>query len=118
MVYGTLAAVSADNLASHQIGGFKIGFGFGFRNCCFCMATAADIQSKFFDYQHKPRSKFDHNFHCAGIAIENLRQHCGTNTAVALLQFSFKSKAVAVLPRYCDTAVPLNYPNMFVTLKK
>ena len=75
-VYGTLAAVSADNLASHQIGGFKIGFGFGFRKCRFCMATADDIQSKFFDYQHIPRSKNDHNFHCSGIANENLRDHC------------------------------------------
>ena len=75
-VYGTLAAVSADNLASHQIGGFKIGFGFGFRKCRFCMATADDIQSKFFDYQHIPRSINDHNFHCSGIANENLRDHC------------------------------------------
>ncbi len=43
VVRGTLAAIIADNLASHQIGGFKIGFSNGFRKCQFCMATDIEI---------------------------------------------------------------------------
>lgn len=43
IVRGTLSAVIADNLASHQIGGFKIGFAKGFRKCRFCMGTDEEI---------------------------------------------------------------------------
>ena len=46
-VFGTLTVVVADNLASHEIGGFKTGFARGFRKYRFCLGTAEDINSKY-----------------------------------------------------------------------
>ena len=46
VVYGTLFLVLADNLAAHQLGGYKVGIGFSLRKCRVCMATQADIQQK------------------------------------------------------------------------
>ena len=44
-VYGSLATMSADNLASHQLGGFRMCFSSG-RVCRFCMVCYEDL-SKF-----------------------------------------------------------------------
>ena len=49
VIRGTLSAVIADNLVSHQIGGFKVGFSKGFRKCRFCLGTDDEIQNNFFD---------------------------------------------------------------------
>lgn len=57
VVRGTVSAIIADNLASHQIGGFKVGLSKGFRKCRFCMATDEDIQTKFYHCEFLPRSK-------------------------------------------------------------
>ena len=43
-IYGTLTAVIEDNLASHEIGGFKNAFGHGFLKCRTCIASAEEIQ--------------------------------------------------------------------------
>jgi hypothetical protein len=74
-VRGTLAAVIADNLGSHQIGGFKIGFSKGFRKCRFCMGTDDQIQSIFLDALFEPRTREQHNDHCASLANVELREH-------------------------------------------
>ena len=37
---------SADTVAAHQLGGYKVGVGFSLRKCRDCMATQDDIQSK------------------------------------------------------------------------
>jgi hypothetical protein len=41
-LYGTLVIVSADNLAAHQIGGYK-ALHDAFRRCRYCMATSEDM---------------------------------------------------------------------------
>ena len=63
-VFGTLAVVVADNLASHEIGGFKTGFARGFRKCRFCLATAEDINSKYCQESFILRNKEDHDMWC------------------------------------------------------
>ena len=44
-LFGTVVAVSADNLASKSLGGF-IGLQSANRKCRFCLAVDADINSK------------------------------------------------------------------------
>jgi hypothetical protein len=75
VVRGTVSAIIADNLPSHQIGGFKVGFSKGFRKCRFCMATDEDIQTKFFDCVFLSRSKEQHNLHCASLDTDKLMEH-------------------------------------------
>lgn len=75
IVRGTLVAIIADNLASHQIGGFKIGFSKGFRKCRFCLGTDDDIQNGFFDSDFVPRTKDQHDRHCASLNTPELREH-------------------------------------------
>lgn len=75
IIRGTLTAVIADNLASHQIGGFKCGFSKGFRKCRFCMATDEQIQNNFYDSDFVARSKDDHDFQCLGLHVEELKKH-------------------------------------------
>ena len=72
---GTLTAVIADNLALHQIGGFKCGFASGFRRCRTCLATADEIQAKFRDMDFIRRTKENHDFVCGSMTIEELRDH-------------------------------------------
>jgi len=43
-VYGSVATMSADNLASHQLGGFRMSFSSG-RVCRFCMVSYEDLCS-------------------------------------------------------------------------
>lgn len=43
--YGTIAVISADNLAANLLGGFKEG-ATAHRGCRQCMATPADLKTK------------------------------------------------------------------------
>ena len=43
--YGTITIVSADNLASQLVGGYK-QLGSALRKCRFCMATDEEVQTK------------------------------------------------------------------------
>ena len=45
-VRGSVILMSADTLAAHQIGGFKVGVGFSLRKCRECMATGDQISKK------------------------------------------------------------------------
>lgn len=74
-IYSTLTAVVADNLASHQVGGFKAGFSTGFRKCRSCLGLDEDIQTKFRDADFIPRNKADHDAQCEGLNLELLHQH-------------------------------------------
>lgn len=65
----------ADNLASHQFGGFKAGFSKGHRRCRTCLALDCDIQTKFSDCEFKHRSKELHDEHCLAMSIVELRKH-------------------------------------------
>lgn len=69
-VFGTLAILTADNLASHAVGGFKIGFSKGFRKCRYCLGTDADIQAKFSDEEFVERTKESHNLQCESLETE------------------------------------------------
>jgi hypothetical protein len=71
IIHGTLAALVADNSASHQIGGFNVGFSNGFRKCRFCLTTREDIQEKCFDTEHIPRTKENHDMQCDGLDLED-----------------------------------------------
>jgi hypothetical protein len=70
IIYGTLTAVVADNLVSHQVGGFKAGFSMGFRKCRSCLALDEDIQTKFRDVEFIPRNKSDHDAQCEGLNLK------------------------------------------------
>lgn len=74
-IFGTLSAVVADNLASHQLGGFKSGFSKGFRKCRTCLAVDSEIQNNFTDFQFVHRKKKDHDQQCAGMANVELANH-------------------------------------------
>ena len=74
-IRGTLTAFVADNLASHQCGGFKAGFAKGFRKCRFCLATEKEIQSLFSDCDFIIRSKEDHAEYCANLEVPALKEH-------------------------------------------
>jgi hypothetical protein len=74
-IFGTLTAVIADNLASHQVGGFKCGFSSGYRRCRTCMSLDKDIQTKFSDCEHVMRTKEDHARQCASMTVKELKDH-------------------------------------------
>ena len=65
VIRGTLSAVIADNLASHQIGGFKVRFSKGFQKCRFCLGTDDEIQNNFFYCDFLHRTKEQHAVHCS-----------------------------------------------------
>ena len=45
VIYGTISVVSADNLASCSVGGFKEG-GLAYRFCRHCLITMHEIKTK------------------------------------------------------------------------
>lgn len=76
LIHGTLTVVCADNLASHQIGGFKCGFAKGFRKCRFCLGVEKDIQKKFSHCEFVARTKEQHVSACSTMdEVSELRQH-------------------------------------------
>ena len=75
VIYGTLTCVVADNLASHQIGGFKAGFAAGFRKCRTCLTTPKDIQTKYFHTDFIIRRKEEYDLQIEGLKVEKLRKH-------------------------------------------
>jgi hypothetical protein len=78
IIHGTLVALVADNLASHQIGGFNVGFSNGFRKCRFCLTTRENIQEKFFYTEHIPRTKENHDMQCDGLQDPDLEARWST----------------------------------------
>lgn len=75
VLFGTRTALVADNLASHMVGGFKMGFSKGFRKCRTCLALDSDIQSKFNHCDFLLRRKEDHDTQCAAMEVNALRKH-------------------------------------------
>ena len=74
-VFGTLTAVVADNLASHEVGGFKTGFATGNRKCRWCLAMDIDIQSKCRENEFIARTKDDHDEQCGELNLPELSNH-------------------------------------------
>ena len=66
-VYGTLTAIVADNLASHEIGGFKKGFSKGYRKCRFCLAVDKEIQKFFTENKLIRRTKEQYDRQCVDL---------------------------------------------------
>lgn len=44
VVFGTVTVLTADNLASHSVGSFKLELATGFRKCRYCLKTQQDRQ--------------------------------------------------------------------------
>lgn len=74
-VFGSLVAVSADNLASHQIGGFNANFSKGFRKCRTCLGVHSAMQLCFSDNNFIRRTKETHEEQCKLLNIEGLYAH-------------------------------------------
>ena len=75
VTYGTVTAIVADNLASHQIGGFKSGFASGYRKCRTCLATPGEIQTKHYHTDFVLRSQEQHDIQVESLGVEKLRKH-------------------------------------------
>ena len=71
-IFGTLVAVVADNLASHQYGGFKASFSRVFRKCRTCIAVDADMQTFFCDTQFEHRSVEEHTQQCKELSSSGI----------------------------------------------
>ena len=85
-LFGSLATLSADNLASHEIGGFRTCFSSG-RICRFCMISYADICEFSSETQTnfpKIRNSIDHAFHVSSVeSDEKLSSAYGVKYASA-----------------------------------
>jgi hypothetical protein len=79
MVFGTITIFTADNLASHAVGRFKIGSAWAYRKCRYCLATDEQIQTLCCDSKLVYRTKETHALHCKGLltsAAENFNKLC------------------------------------------
>ena len=72
IIYGTLTAIGADNLAHHQVDGLKAGFATGYGKCRSSLALAADIQSKFHHRQFTRRFQVDHDEQGENLSLVDL----------------------------------------------
>ena len=74
-IKGTLTAVIADNLAAHQVGGFKVAFSKGFRKCRTCLGTDEEIQNFFSDCNFIYRTREDHDKYCEALRVQGMESH-------------------------------------------
>lgn len=70
LVFGTLSAFPADNLASHAVGGFKLGFANGFRKCRYCLVSDDEMQDNLSDCKLKYRTAIEHDLQCSGLETD------------------------------------------------
>ncbi len=62
---GALLTFLADNLASNELGGFKLNFSFAFRCCRTCLVTTEDMPKVFNSDKTVLRNRCTHESHCA-----------------------------------------------------
>lgn len=62
VLYGSVLAMTGDNLSSHRLGGFKCSFSHG-RICRFCMALRHEISYKHLEQDFTQRSPAGHKHH-------------------------------------------------------
>lgn len=62
---GTLLAILADNLAAHELGGFKESFSFAKKFCRSCLADKDSSSCKFIENQFEIRTTESHADHCS-----------------------------------------------------
>ena len=65
-----LLAFLADNLAAHQIGGFKESMSFAYRICRSCMSTNEDARNKFSESMFALRTPDEHSKQCNDLKID------------------------------------------------
>ena len=66
-----LLAFLADNLAAHQVGGFKESMSFAYRICRTCMATTEQTQTIFTEYELELRNPQKHAEQCSDLELPN-----------------------------------------------
>lgn len=89
---GALLAFLADNLASNDLGGFKLSFSFSFRSCRSCLATQESFRKKFSSSDFELRTKPKHIEHLEkikGPAAEHFSKAYGINRRSALLDVKY-----------------------------
>lgn len=67
-----LLAFLADNLAAHQIGGFKVSMSFAYRMCRTCMSTTENAQNHFMESKFELRTIERHTKQCDGLEQSEL----------------------------------------------
>ncbi len=85
---GALLAFLADNLASNELGGFKLSFSFSFRCCRTCLVTTTDMSGDFNSDNLIIRDTSTHENQCAlltGPAKSHYSKTYGINRRSALL---------------------------------
>ena len=65
---GTLLAFLADNLAAHELGGFKESFSFARKFCRSCLTDKQQSQSHFREDQFILRDRESHEMHCSRLS--------------------------------------------------
>ena len=68
--YSTVASISADNLAAHDIGGFRRCFSNGLI-CRFCMCSYADLRVKRKEHEFTIRTAELHNEHVVAVQSDS-----------------------------------------------
>ena len=66
----TVASISADNLAAHNIGGFRRCFSNGFI-CRFCMCSYADLRTKGKEHEFTIRTAITSQSTCCGCSSDS-----------------------------------------------
>lgn len=66
-----LLAFLADNLAAHQVGGFKESMSFAYRICRTCMATTEQTQTIFTESELELRNPQKHAEQCSDLELPN-----------------------------------------------
>ena len=87
--FGTISVLIADNLASHELGGFVASFS-GFRRCRFCNATNENMQSCFNEKEFILRSPSSYDAQVAQVEKNSfLSSTYGIKASSALNQLNF-----------------------------
>ena len=66
---GALLVFLADNLASNDLGGFKLSFSFAFRSCRSCLATKESYKSSFCSASFELRTESEQSEHLKQVAM-------------------------------------------------
>ena len=76
-LFGSLATVSADNLASHDIGGFRMCFNSGriCRFCVICFNSICEFGSETWDGYPKLRTAKEHDMHVSSVVADGTLFH-------------------------------------------
>ena len=85
---GAILAFLADNLASNELGGFKLSFSFAFRFCRTCLVTTPSLASGYTDDAFEVRTTESHERHCSllnGPLRDHYSKTYGVNRRSSLL---------------------------------